>query len=142
MDIYLDVDGVLLTKNLEPANYVNEFLRYVLSEYPNSTYWLTTRCNGDASVVARQIAHLFEPDVAELLNKIKPTTRILSPKTSSINFSRPFIWFDDNLFNVEKEELIKRDSFDNWIGVDLKKDPDMLSKFIESFPMPIDCLSD
>lgn len=48
INIYLDIDGVLLTKNLKPANYAFEFLQYVLSNYPFSTYWLTTRCQGDA----------------------------------------------------------------------------------------------
>jgi hypothetical protein len=74
VNIYLDIDGVLLANDLNTANYANEFLRHVLAEYPDSTYWLTTHCNGDASVPISHVGHLFEPDVQALMKKIKPTT--------------------------------------------------------------------
>jgi hypothetical protein len=137
-NIYLDIDGVLLTKNQQPANYANEFLRYVLGEYPDSTYWLTTRCNGDATVPVRQIGHLFEPDVLELMKKIKPTARELTAKTHSIDFNKPFLWFDDNLFYEEREALLAHDVFEDLIQVNLVKDPDQLGKFLQSFPTPVE----
>lgn len=135
MNIYLDIDGVLLANDLNPARHANEFLRYVIKKYPDSTYWLTTHCQGDASVPIQHIGHLFEPDVVELMKMIKPTTWDLA-KTRAIDFSHPFLWFDDDLFYEEKQDLIKHNVLDNWIEVDLTKNQNQLLNFINSFPLP------
>ncbi len=135
LNIYLDIDGVLLANDLNPANHANDFLRRILAEYPDSTYWLTTHCNGDASVPIQHIGHLFEADVQELMKKIKPT-KWETAKTRAIDFNKPFLWFDDDLFFEEKQELEKRGMLDNWIEVNLAKDENQLIKFITSFPIP------
>jgi len=137
MNIYLDIDGVLLANNLHPANYASEFLEHVLTNFPDSTYWLTTHCQGDATVPIRHIGHLFDDKTVELMRKIKPTSWDMA-KTSGIDFSKPFLWFDDDLFSGEKQDLINNNAIDNWIEVNLSKDPDMLAKFINSFPIPIE----
>ena len=134
-NIYLDIDGVLLANNLSPANYAPEFLKYVLTNYPYSTYWLTTHCQGDANVPIQHIGHLFDDETVDLMKKIKPTTWDLA-KTRAIDFSKPFLWFDDDLFYEEKQELLEQGALDNWIEVDLTKDPDQLAKFLSSFPIP------
>jgi hypothetical protein len=139
VNIYLDIDGVLLTNTLYPAKSANEFLRYILKEYPETTYWLTTHCNGDTSVPIQHIGHLFEPDVQKLMTKIKPTSW-QTAKTRAIDFTKPFLWFDDNLFYEEKETLLKNDALDSWIEVDLAKDEDHLGKILTSFPIPISLL--
>lgn len=136
MNIYLDIDGVLLANDLNPANSAGDFLRYILTNYPDSTYWLTTHCQGDANIPIQHIGHLFEPEVLELMKKIKPTTWDLA-KTRAIDFNQPFLWFDDDLFHEEKQTLIKNDALDNWIQVDLSKDPNQLTKFLTSFPLPV-----
>jgi hypothetical protein len=136
MNIYLDIDGVLLANDWNAANHANEFLRFVLDKYPDTTYWLTTHCQGDPNTPIQHVGHLFEPDVVELMRKIKPTTWDLA-KTRAINYEEPFLWFDDDLFFEEKEDLIKHNTLDNWIEVDLRKDPDQLQKFITSFPIPV-----
>ena len=43
MNVYLDIDGVLLANEKSATNYADEFLQAVLAAYPDSTYWLTTR---------------------------------------------------------------------------------------------------
>ena len=139
MNIYLDIDGVLIANEMHAAMHANDFLRYILTNYPDNTYWLTTHCQGDASVPMRHISHLFDDDVAELMKKMKPTTWIHSSSiTAAIDFSKPFLWFDDDLFHNERQELLKHNVLENWIEVDLRKDPDMLGKFLQSFPIPID----
>lgn len=125
MNIYLDIDGVLLANDLTPANHAEEFLQYVLGNFPNSTYWLTTHCNGDAKVPIQHIGHLFSQEAVELMRKIKPTSWETA-KTRGIDFSQPFLWFDDDLFYEEKQTLIKNGVLDNWIEVDLSKNPDKL----------------
>ena len=136
MNVYLDIDGVLLANDLNPANFASDFLKYVLEKYPESTYWLTTHCQGDEKVPIQHIGHLFEPEVVELMRKIKPTSWDLA-KTRAIDFSSPFIWFDDDLFFEEQQDLLKNNALDNWIEVDLVKDPNSLQKFISSFPIPV-----
>ena len=133
--VYLDIDGVLLANDLTPANYAKEFLTTVLQKYPHTTYWLTTHCNGDASVPVQHIGHLFDDETVELMKKIKPTSW-QTAKTRAIDFGKPFLWFDDDLFYEEKETLKKHGVLDNWIEVDLAKDPDQLAKFVASFPLP------
>ncbi len=135
-DVYLDIDGVLLANDLTPANYAKEFLATVLKKYPDSTYWLTTHCNGDASVPLKHIGHLFDAETVELMKKIKPTTW-QTAKTRGIDFTKPFLWFDDGLFYAEKADLLAHGVLDNWIKVDLKKDPNQLAKFVASFPIPL-----
>ena len=44
--------------------------------------------------------------------------------------------FDDDLFSDELIELQKHDSYDNWIEVNLSKNPEQLADFIRSFPIP------
>ena len=136
MNIYLDIDGVLLANDCNAANYANEFLRYILDKYPDSTYWLTTHCQGDPNVPIQHIGHLFDKDVVELMKLIKPTTWDLA-KTRAINFNEPFLWFDDDLFYEEKQDLAKNNAMYNWIEVDLMKDPNQLEKFLTSFPIPV-----
>lgn len=136
-NIYLDIDGVLLANDLTPANYAKEFIATVLERYPYTTYWLTTHCDGDASVPIQHIGHLFDDETVELMKKIKPTSW-QTAKTRAIDFGKPFLWFDDDLFYEEKETLRKNGVLDNWIGVDLAKNPDQLAKFVTSFPLPVD----
>ena len=134
-NIYLDIDGVLLANDLNPANHAPEFLKYVIEKFPDSTYWLTTHCQGDANVPIQHIGHLFDTETVKLMKKIKPTSWDLA-KTRAIDFSKPFLWFDDDLFYEEKQSLIEHDLLDNWIEVDLSKNPDQLRNFINSFPIP------
>ena len=134
-NIYLDIDGVILANNLNPANHAAEFLQYVLTNYPDSTYWLTTHCQGDANIPIQHIGHLFNAETVELMKKIKPTSWDTA-KTRAIDFSKPFVWFDDDLFYEEKQTLIANEALDNWIEVDLSKNPNKLADFITSFPLP------
>ena len=136
-NIYLDIDGVLLANDLTPANYSKEFLATVLERYPYTTYWLTTHCDGDASVPIQHIGHLFDDETVELMKKIKPTSW-QTAKTRAIDFNKPFLWFDDDLFYEEKEALKNQGVLDNWIEVDLSKNPDQLAEFVTSFPLPVE----
>ncbi len=136
LNIYLDIDGVLIANERNPARYASEFLSYVLEHYPNTTYWLTTHCKGDAMTPIEHIGHLFDTKTVELMKKIKPTNWD-EAKTEAIDFSKPFLWFDDDCFDFEREALVKNGAFYNWIEVDLRKDEYQLQKFINSFPLPI-----
>jgi len=135
-NIYLDIDGVLLANELNPAKYADEFIKYILTKYPDSTYWLTTHCRQKENYTVQLLSRFFEGESLEYIKKIKPTEwNVL--KTEVIDFSQPFLWFEDRLLKGERQELIKHNVLDNWIEVDLRKDEEHLAKFISSFPIPI-----
>lgn len=136
INIYLDIDGVILANELNPARHASEFIEYVITNYPESTYWLTTHCQGDANTPIQHIGHLFDSKNNELMKKIKPTSWDLS-KTNAIDFTKPFLWFDDDLYPEESQALRLHGVEDNFIHIDLARDPQQLGKLIKSFPLPI-----
>lgn len=135
-NIYLDIDGVLLANERNPAPYAQEFLSHVLERFPDSTYWLTTHCKGNADTPIEHVGHLFDAKTVDLMRKIKPTNWDMA-KTESIDFSKPFLWFDDDCFDFERKVLVEHGVLDNWIEVNLAKDDRQLQKFLISFPLPV-----
>lgn len=134
MNIYLDIDGVLLANEKSPSNFANEFITYVVSRYP--TFWLTTHCwHGDNHTVAL-LSKFFPEETMRFIRQIKPTEWNMS-KTDGIDFSSPFLWLDDDLYEEEKAVLIKHNVLENWIEVDLRKNENILGTFLSSFPIPI-----
>lgn len=141
MNIYLDIDGVLLDRNSERAAHAPEFVRCVLATCPDSTYWLTTHCKGAAAVPLRRIGPLFDAETRALMARIKPTNWDLA-KTEAIDFRSPFLWFDDDCFDVERRALEQHGVLENWIKVDLRRSPHQLGLFLQSFPIPINALDE
>ena len=129
MNIYLDVDGVLLD-NGKPASFVSSFLEHIFEKYPDTTYWLTTRCNGDANEVLRQIQSLFDGDTQQLLEMIKPTSWPIV-KTQAIDFSQPFLWYDDHLGWADKQALESNNALSSLRRIDLEAQPSQLVAEVE-----------
>jgi hypothetical protein len=125
MNIYLDVDGVLLNHDGTLANHADEFLAaMVRSGHP--VHWLTTRCrDGDASSVVDVLSRLVQPSTGELLSSIRPTSWATS-KLEAIDLRSPFIWFDDQPLQFEIEELKECGLLDRWVKVDLLSEPHQL----------------
>jgi len=132
MNIYLDIDGVLLANEKYLALYAEEFLYFILTRYPDTTYWLTTHCQGDAAIPMQRIGHLFAPTTVELMQKIRPTRWHIA-KTEAIDFTKPFLWFDDDLFAEERAALLKHAVLDSWIEVDLRINRYQLKLIIQRF---------
>jgi hypothetical protein len=130
LNIYLDIDGVLLANTDNTANYADDFLKYALTKYPDSVYWLTTHCQGDASVPIQRFGHLFEPKTVALMSRIKPTTWDIA-KTEAIDFSKPFRWLDDDLFSEEMRALQQHDALESWIEINLAKNENQLLEVID-----------
>ena len=130
MNIYFDIDGVILANDKQPALHVKEFLSYFIDRYP--AYWLTTHCKGDANYTVSHIERYLDKETLELVKKIKATNWSMS-KTEAIDFSQPFIWFDDQVFEFEKEQLRKHNSLNSWINVDLRENPNHLKDILELF---------
>lgn len=126
MNIYLDIDGVLLANDKEAALHADEFLRAVLAKYPDSTYWLTTHDWRGENTVHEVLDPVLQPETIALLDRIKSTTWHTA-KTEGIDFSQPFLWFDDDLYPEEQEDLEKHGMLDSHIMIDLSRNPDQLN---------------
>ena len=130
MNIYLDIDGVLLANENSAANYADEFLQAVLAAYPDSTYWLTTHNWRGENRTKEVLAPHLKPETVPLLDKIKPSVWN-EMKTDGINFSEKFIWLDDDLWQDELKVLERHNATDNFILIDLQKNPNQLKDIAE-----------
>lgn len=128
MNIYLDIDGVLMANDKRIANYAHEFVDYLVNNY--TVYWLTTHCKGDSTFTVNHLKMFFNSETIKLFEKILPTNWD-TLKTEAIDFSQPFLWFDDYLFNEEKEILKQHNCFDSWVEVDFDKDENQLVKYLK-----------
>jgi hypothetical protein len=131
MNIYLDIDGVILTSDLHPAKYAKEFLKFVTDNH--IVYWLTTHCKGDASFTVNFVSRFFDKETITSLRKIIPTNWTTS-KTEAINFNATFLWLEDHIFDYEKEDLIKHGVLERWIEIDLSKNSNQLLDLVTNFP--------
>lgn len=125
MNIYLDIDGVILANDKQPALHVHEFIKELTDNY--NVYWLTTHCHGNAQTAVDLLSLVLEQQTLELCKKILPTDWN-DAKTEGIDFSQPFFWIDDDLYKEELIELVKHDAFDSWVEVNLASDQNQLPK--------------
>lgn len=131
MNIYLDVNGVLLEKDGTPPFGIVEFLKYITDNH--SVYWLTTHCrNGDNSYVLEYLKDKLPIESHDYLKKIKPT-KWDTLKTSGIDFSQDFRWFDDYVMESEKKILKENNCEEKQILIDLKNNPKQLLSVTELF---------
>jgi hypothetical protein len=128
MNIYIDIDGVLLhdslEKNGQPVNHALELLREATTKH--NCFWLTTHCRGGENHVAEYLGKRF-PESKIYLNKIQPTNWN-TWKTEAIDFSQDFRWLDDDVYEEEYRVLSKHDCRDKLILVDLRTNPDQLKE--------------
>jgi hypothetical protein len=131
MNIYIDIDGVIMANDKQPALHLKEFLQYITDNY--SVYWLTTHCKGDSNFTVHHLSQWLDAETLTILSKIKATNWDYS-KTEAIDFKTPFLWFDDYLFDFEKEDLIKHNSLKSWVEIDFSKNVNQLKDIINDFP--------
>lgn len=127
MNIYLDIDGVLLANERQAAEGADEFLQAVLEKHPDSTYWLTTHCWRGENNALEVLRAVLKPQTVELIKHIKPTEWD-ELKTDAIDFSQPFLWFDDDLMDEERDVLAAHQALGGWVGVDLANKPNQLQE--------------
>jgi hypothetical protein len=124
MNIYLDIDGVLLANESNLAEGAREFIKYAADNF--DVYWLTTHCmNGDPAHAVEYIARVEREDLRPWLKKFKPTVWSLE-KTEAIDFTKSFFWYDDDCYSEERKVLRQNNALNSWIEVDLRKYPDQM----------------
>jgi hypothetical protein len=132
MNIYLDIDGVLLINDSNAAPFADDFLQTVIAKYPDSTFWLTTHCWKGINRTSKLLTPVLKPETVDLLSKIKPT-EWGEMKTDAIDFTQPFMWFDDDLWPEEQEALEKHNAVGSFTMIDLNKNPEQLKEIIKHF---------
>lgn len=128
-NIYLGIDGVILTRGVLPALHLDKFLKYITANYNVS--WLSSRCRGSSEGTEKYLAQFLEEDTLSLMKPIKPTNYSLD-KTEAIDFNKNFFWLDSQLFDSEKNTLKEHNYFNSWIELDLISNPDQLLQVIHS----------
>lgn len=127
MNIYLDINGTILKRDLTPAPHLEEFLTKILQD--NTVYWLTTHSKGDANSALQHLSPYIDQNCLELCKKILPTDW-KTWKTEAIDMTKEFIWFDDSLMETEKQALINANKLTSWIHIDLEANPNQLLTFV------------
>lgn len=130
MNIYLDIDGVLLNKDGIVTAHFEEFLEKMLEKY--DVFWLTTHCHGGECDAIDHIStkNKISPRALELLKKIKMTDWA-ALKTDAIDFSQEFGWIDDYVMDAEKKVLLENNAFTCLHEVSLKENPDLLASMMD-----------
>ena len=126
-NLYIDVDGVLITKHKQPANNLVEFLEFATNNF--NCYWLTTHCKGNSGSLINYLRETVPEEVMVYLEKIK-ATNWQTFKTEAIDFDKEFIWLDDQLFESEKKVLEKNNVLESLIKIDIESNPNQLMDFI------------
>lgn len=122
--LYLDIDGVLLANELNLALGAKEFIKYAADNF--DVYWLTTHCmDGNPGHAIEYLNRSVDEDLSPWLKKFKPTTWSLK-KTEAIDFSKSFLWYDDDCYSEEQKVLKNQGVFNSWIEVDLAKYQDQM----------------
>lgn len=125
MNLYLDIDGVILTKTGERSENLTEFLKFATENF--NCFWLTTHCKGNSETTLDHLKDKVSEEELEFLKKVKPTTWGLL-KTEAINFDEPFLWLDDYVMEAERKILKEKDCESSVVLVDLKTNPCQLGE--------------
>ncbi|TGD81738.1 hypothetical protein [Hymenobacter wooponensis] len=118
--LYLDIDGVLLTKrNTQSPDFGAEFIVFVTQYF--DCYWLTTHCRGLAHTAVQYLASFYGVSTLQHLQAVK-ATMWETLKTEAIDFSTDFYWLEDAPFKSEQLALHKHGLTDRLLLVDLDLD--------------------
>ena len=119
-DIYFDIDGVLLINEKNAAPYASELINYTLDRMPGSVYWLTTHCWRGENRTYDLLSPVLSGAAAGRLHNIKATDWG-ELKTDAIDFSKPFLWLDDDLYDEERAVLERHGALGSFVYIDLAK---------------------
>lgn len=133
--IYIDIDGVLLANEHYLANGASDFIKYIADNF--EVYWLTTHCmDGDPNWAVEYVNRASDEDLSPWLKKFKPTSWEVN-KTEAIDFTKPFLWFDDDLMPEEREALEDAGVPSSFVEIDLRADENqMIRKVAELRSLP------
>ncbi len=132
MNIYLDIDGVLIHDSLENYQKITDglidFLKYITENY--NCYWLTTHCKGDTVHLLEYLGDRFPEEAMQYVKLLQPTNW-QTMKTEAIDFSQDFRWIDDDVFDKELSDLRDNNCEEKLIHVNLINNPNQLKDIMK-----------
>jgi len=130
MNLFIDIDGVLLGKSPETnrptlATHAKQFVEYVLDRF--DCYWLTTHCKGSTDTAIDYLAPYSDPEFLTLIQKIKPTN-YKTFKTEAL--FGDFLWIDDQPSAYEFQYLEENNLLRYWLQVNTRHNINALNQII------------
>ncbi len=123
MNLYFDIDGVLLTRHKQVPKGARELLDYATQNF--NCFWLTTHCRTGANRALEYLSEFYQEDDLLKVAKILPTDWDDS-KTEGLDWESDFLWLDDFVFKFEQIELEKRNRLDSLVLVNLDREDELL----------------
>ncbi|MDW3196977.1 MAG: hypothetical protein R8G66_31660 [Cytophagales bacterium] len=114
----MDIDGVLLTKDMKAPAGASELIAFVSKNF--NCLWLTTHCRTGANRAIEYLSQYYYDRDLSLLKSFSGADWIDS-KTEAINWDKPFVWLEDYPFQFEIEQLKTHDCYDSLIKVNLDR---------------------
>ena len=135
MNIYLDIDGVLIQDSLDnygvPASYAVDFLGEMTSKH--TCYWLTTHCMNGENHAPEFLKARLPKEAHKYIDKVLPLSWN-NNKTEAIDFTKDFRWFDDNVYPEETYDLEKNQCENKLVKINLRENPKQLLDIIRDEP--------
>lgn len=130
MDIYLDIDGTLIHENGIEDMAAAGLAEFLSALRPHTTYWLTTHCRDGNADRPREIMKSYLPPALYAdVDRIKPTVWDMM-KTEGIDWSRDFIWFDNDISPTEWEQIRQGSENQQAIEINLRAHPEQLKEVV------------
>lgn len=114
--LYLDIDGVLLTKKLQVPEGAQSLIAFAVKHF--DCYWLTTHCRHGANKSIPYLAQFYPTSTIELLKQVKANDW-MDLKTEGIRKGSDFIWLEDAPFEAERRVLEEWNKTESLWTVDL-----------------------
>ena len=130
MDIYLDIDGVLLG-TASPLEDTVKLTDHIISRYTGHIYWLSTHCRHRKNRCAEWLrVNNFPEDLVRRLDAAVKPLYWETFKTEAIDFSQSFVWLDDGPLLSEMRHLEEHGVEGCLILMD-KRDPNAARQALE-----------
>lgn len=133
MNIYLDINQVLLTSKNTLTLHSDEFLKSVI-KYP--TYWLTADYGGKVDMALSHLLPLLNHEQRDLITLIDRVPWDLA-RTEAIDFSEPFLWFTRAVDEFERSDLEVQACANNLVLIDTDKEPEILKLYAKKLPQSV-----
>lgn len=116
--LYLDIDGVILTKNGKPAQGAELLLNFILKHC--DCHWLTTHCRHGVNKTSSYLGQYFSKEFCQKFLAIKETNWT-DLKTEAIDFETEFFWLEDYPMNAEIQVLKEHGKLNSLLRVNLNQ---------------------
>ena len=117
-NIYLDIDGVLLTKRKNKPDHVLDLVEFLTSNF--KCFWLTTHCRNGENGAVKYLSGFYNQEEIRFFERIAPAYWI-DLKTEGIDFNISFIWLEDYPLESEIRILMEKGRLNSLITVNLER---------------------